>query len=92
MRKSRARWGEVCLGDRRAGTEQRNAFGRSGGKDGHGTGMGRGKVACKRAECARQAVERVNWSYCGMYWESQEMDSFQGWGEVGGIMPIGVGT
>lgn len=27
-----------------------------------------------------------------MYLESQEMESFQGWGEVGRIIPIGIGT
>lgn len=82
----------MWLGGRRAGAEWRNALGRSGGKNGHGTGIGRGKVACEGAECAKQAVERVSWRHCGMYLESQEMESFQGWGEVGRIMPIRIGT
>lgn len=42
----------------------------AGGMEGHGTGMGRGRVACEGAEHARQAVERVSWRHCGMYLES----------------------
>lgn len=49
----------MWLGDRRAGTEQRNALERSGVMDGHGSGIGRGKVVYERAECARQVVGRV---------------------------------
>lgn len=82
----------MWLGGRRAGAEWRNALGRSGEKNGHETGIGRGKVACEGAECAKQAVERVSWRHCGMYLESQEMESFQGLREVGRIMPVGIGT
>lgn len=70
-------------GGRRAGAEWRNALGRSGGKNGHGMGIGRGKVACEGAECAKQAVERVSWRHCGMYLESQEMGVIPGLGGGG---------
>lgn len=79
-------------GGRRARAEGGVPLGRSGGKNGHGTGIGRGKVVCEGADCAKQAVERVSWRHCGMYLESQEMESFQGWGDVGRIMPVGIGT
>lgn len=58
-------------------------------------GLGRGRVVCEGADCARQAVGRMSWRHQGMYLESQGLGDgvlFQGWGEVGGIMLVGVGT
>lgn len=55
---------------------------------------GESLVACEGAKCVRQVVGRVSYGH----WEGfrkvrgQETESFQGWGEMGGIMSISVGT
>lgn len=57
--------------------------------------MGRGRVLCEGAECARQVVGRVSWRPWGMYLESQEARRWSHsrvGGRVGGIMPVGAGT
>lgn len=65
-----------------------------GSLDGHGTGMGRGRVVCEGGECARQVAGRMSWRHWECIWKVKEPGDgvIPGWGEVGGITSIGVGT